>query len=47
MEERATTAVDSHQATENQALLVSMPPAVSKPPAERQHSNTSAKRHSS
>ena len=41
MEERATTAVDSHQMTENQALLVS------EPPAECPHSNTKEEIHSS
>ena len=34
MEKKATTAVDSHQATENQALLVS------EHPAECRYSNT-------
>ena len=37
MEKRATTAVDSHQATENQALLVS------KHPAKCRYSNTKEK----
>ncbi len=37
MEKRATTAVDSHQATENQALLVS------ELPAECCYSNTGMK----
>ncbi len=41
MEERATTAVDSHQMTENQALLVS------EPPAECHYSNTRDERQSS
>ena len=41
MEKRATTAVDSHQATENQALLVS------EHPAECRYSNTREERHSS
>ena len=37
MEKRATTVVTSHQATENQALLVS------EPPTECRHSNTREK----
>ena len=41
MVKRATTAVDSHQATENQALLVS------EHPAECRYSNTREERHSS
>ncbi len=41
MEKRAPTAVDSHQATENQALLVS------EHPAECRCSNTSDERCSS
>ena len=41
MEKRVTTAVDSHQATENQALLVS------EHPAESRYSNTRDERHSS
>jgi len=41
MEKRATTAVDSHQATENQAFLVS------EQPAECRYSNTREERHSS
>ena len=41
MEKRAATVVDSHQATENQALLVS------KHPAECRCSNTRDERRSS